>query len=84
MLADENLEEKHLALAFEGLELLGKDAQRQKKNKEAKDKNEKIVIDIPFNQSLNDIDMSEVIKHSQYNPNASDPEHVLLGRYFHI
>lgn len=78
LVSDENLEIKHLALAFDKLELLGKEAQRQRKNKEDKD----IVIDNPFTQNLKDIDIYEVIKHSQYDPNALDPEHILTGRFF--
>jgi|TARA_B110000211_G_C14083601_1_gene555680 GTPase SAR1 family protein len=82
LLSNENLEIKHLALAFDKLELLGKEAQRQNKKKEGKEKSEDIVIDNPFNQSLKDIDISEVIKHSQYAPNALDPEDILTGRFF--
>jgi hypothetical protein len=81
LISNENLEKKHLALAFDKLELLGKEAQIQKKNKKGK---KDLPIDNPFTQSLNDIDIYEVIIHSQYNPNALDPEDILKGRVFHI
>jgi hypothetical protein len=86
LLSDEKLEKKHFYLAFEKLEVLGKEAQRQIKKKAAKDKDKdkdkEMLIDNPFTQNLKDIDISEVVKNSQYNPNALDPEHMLLGRIF--
>ena len=82
LMSNESLDKKHLSLAFDKLELLGTDAQRQKKKKEAKDKSADIIIDNPFTQDLKDIDRSEVIKHSQYHPNATDPENMLTGRIF--
>lgn len=79
---NESLGNKHLSIAFDKIELLGKEAQRQKKNKAAKEKDIEMVIDNSFTQSLKDIDISEVVKNSQYNPNALDPEHMLIGRVF--
>jgi hypothetical protein len=79
---NEELQNKHLSIAFDKLELLGKKAQRQIKKKAVKDKDKEMVIDNPFTQNLKDIDISEVVRNSQYNPNALDPEHMLLGRVF--
>lgn len=81
---NEVLQNKHLRIAFDKLELLGKEAQKQIKKKAAKDKDKdkEIVIDNPFTQGFKDIDTSEVVKNSQYNPNALDPEHMLTGRIF--
>lgn len=79
---NEVLQNKHLSIAFDKLELLGKEAQRQVKNKAAKEKDSEMVIDNPFTQGLKDIDISEVVKNSQYNPNALDPEHMLISRIF--
>ena len=36
----------------------------------------------PFKQEVKDIKIYEVAKHSQYTPNAPDPEHKLTGRVF--
>ena len=81
---NEELHNKHLSIAFDELELLGKKAQRQIKKKAAKgkDKDKEMVIDNPFTQSLKDIDISEVIKQSQYHHHAIDPEHKITGPIF--
>lgn len=36
----------------------------------------------PFTQEIKDIKIYEVAKHSQYTPNAIDPEHKLTGRVY--
>ena len=36
----------------------------------------------PFTQEIKDIKIYEVVKHSQYDPNAIDPEHMLTGRVY--
>tara|TARA_R110002012_G_scaffold123138_1_gene273431 strand:+ start:2330 stop:3349 length:1020 start_codon:yes stop_codon:yes gene_type:complete len=72
LLSNETLEASHLSLAFDKLELLGKVAAKQKG----------VEIQNPFKQTLNNIDISEVIKNSQYNSNALDSEHMLTGRFF--
>ena len=79
---NEELQNKHLSIAFDELELLGKEAQKQIKKKAAKGKDKEIIIDNPFTQNLKDIDISEVIKHSQYHHNAIDPEHKITGPIF--
>lgn len=79
---NEELQNKHLSIAFDELELLGKEAQKQIKKKAAKGKGKEIVIDNPFTQNLTDIDISEVIKYSQYHHNAIDPEHKITGPIF--
>ena len=82
LLSSENLAKKHFSLVFEKFEFLGKEAQRQIKKKAAKGKDKEIIIDNPFTQNLKDIDISEVIKHSQYHHNAIDPEHKITGPIF--
>lgn len=79
---NEELQNKHLSLAFDKLELLGKEAQKQIKKKAAKGKDKEVIIDNPFTQNLKDIDISEVIKPSQYHHNAIDPEHKITGPIF--
>jgi hypothetical protein len=69
---NEILEIKHFISTFDKFELLGKEACRQK-GKEIKN---------PFKQDLKDIDLSEVIKNSQYDSKAMEPEHMLTGRVF--
>lgn len=82
--SNESLDKKHFSLVFEKFEFLGKKAQIQIKKKavKGKDKDKEIVIDNPFTQNLKDIDISEVIKHSQYHHNAIDPEHKITGPIF--
>jgi hypothetical protein len=65
----EHLEIKHFISAFDKLYLTGmEDSIPKVKN--------------PFKQNIKDIVISEVIKNSKYNPNAIDPEHILIGRVF--
>ncbi|WP_409439108.1 TniB family NTP-binding protein [Psychromonas sp. GE-S-Ul-11] len=86
----EFLETKHFIEAYDKLYLL---KQKVSSDKSADKKNKKNSADIennndpvktmnPFEQNVEDIEISQVIQHSKYNPNAMDPEDMLTERIF--
>ncbi|MBH0039784.1 TniB family NTP-binding protein [Pseudoalteromonas sp. SWN166] len=65
---NEYLENKHFITAYEKFDFFNEKEPLKLKN--------------PFKQDIKDIEIYEVIKSSSYNPNALDPEYMLLGRQF--
>lgn len=72
--ANEDLENKHFSLTFNKIY-----CSNTKLPKHAKQQ-----VENPFEQDIKDIKVYEVSKSSSYNPNAIDPEHMLMKREFSL
>lgn len=78
---NESLENKHFIEAYNKLYLpLKEDDSTSNENSEDNPNSED--GQNPFTQKLEEIEISEVIEPSRYNPNAMDAEHMLVARIF--
>lgn len=83
----EYLKKKHFAITYAKFYLpeVSIDNSADVKNKtdsDAENNSDSVEIKNPFEQRLEDIEISEVIEPSKYNPNALDPEDMLTDRIF--